>query len=161
MTLLLWGLIISSFLIAYVGLVYPVIPSVLFLFLGFFIYGFGVSFEPLTWTFWLLEVLFIIFLFVVDYVVTHQTVERRGGSVRARWGATIGLFVGPFIIPLVGVLIFPFVFALVAELTLGKPLREAWPIAVSTVLAFIGSTLLKLVAMTFMIGIFLTYVFIG
>ncbi|WP_214742675.1 DUF456 family protein [Exiguobacterium sp. s48] len=158
MTTLLWILIIASFIVAFAGLIYPVIPSVLFLFIGYMIYGFGFSFEPLTWTFWVWQIVFLIFLFVVDYVVTRATVDKRGGSERAKWGATIGLIAGPFIFPLVGVLIFPFIFAFLAELTLGKTTREAWSIGVGTVLAFLGSTLLKVVGMTMMVILFFIYI---
>jgi hypothetical protein len=39
MAILCWVLIIVSFVVSFVGLVYPIIPSVLFVALGFVIYG--------------------------------------------------------------------------------------------------------------------------
>lgn len=41
MTVLLWSLITIAFILAFVGLVKPVIPSVLVLWVGFLIYQFG------------------------------------------------------------------------------------------------------------------------
>ena len=41
MTLILWLCIIASFILAFIGLIKPIIPSVLVLWIGFLIYQFG------------------------------------------------------------------------------------------------------------------------
>ena len=41
MTIILWLLIIAAFMLAFVGLIKPIIPSVLVLWVGFLIYQFG------------------------------------------------------------------------------------------------------------------------
>ena len=38
MELIYWGIIILLFIVAFVGLVYPIVPSVLFLLAGVFLY---------------------------------------------------------------------------------------------------------------------------
>lgn len=43
-----WLLIIICFIVAFVGLVYPIIPSVLFILLGFIVYGLFFSFAELS-----------------------------------------------------------------------------------------------------------------
>lgn len=63
-----WTLIIGLFIIAFVGLIYPIIPSVLFLLGGFIVYGLFNSFSELPWWFWLIEFLFVALLFVADTV---------------------------------------------------------------------------------------------
>ena len=49
MTVLLWSLITIAFILAFVGLVKPVIPSVLVLWVGFLIYQFGFHNGRLSW----------------------------------------------------------------------------------------------------------------
>ena len=46
-----WIIIIALFIVAFVGLVYPIIPSVLFLLGGFIAYGLFYGFSELPWWF--------------------------------------------------------------------------------------------------------------
>lgn len=100
MDVLYWVLIGCAFIIAFVGLVYPIIPSVVFMVLGFILYGLFFSFEKLTLTFWLIQAMFTAVLFAADYVSNLIGVKRFGGSRAAIWGSTIGLLAGPFVIPI-------------------------------------------------------------
>lgn len=58
MSVLYWLIIIAVFVIAFIGLVYPVIPSVIFIVAGFLLYGFLFSFSPYSYLFWLIEAVF-------------------------------------------------------------------------------------------------------
>ncbi len=120
MDVLYWILIICAFIIAFVGLVYPIIPSVVFIVLGFILYGFFFSFEPLTLTFWLIQAVFTAVLFAADYVSNLIGVKRFGGSRAAIWGSTIGLLVGPFVIPIAGIIIGPLEVLLQSSLFIKK-----------------------------------------
>lgn len=86
MDILYWILIGCAFIIAFVGLVYPIIPSVVFMVLGFILYGFFFSFEPLTLTFWLIQAMFTAVLFAADYVSNLIGVKRFGGKEGAYLG---------------------------------------------------------------------------
>ncbi len=55
MAILCWALIIISFVVSFVGLVYPIIPSVLFVALGFVIYGLFYDFSSYSWLFWVIQ----------------------------------------------------------------------------------------------------------
>lgn len=76
-----WILIIASFVIAYVGTFYPIIPSVVFMLLGYILYGLFFSFTELTWLFWTIQILFVILLFGADMAANalgvKNLVERR------------------------------------------------------------------------------------
>ncbi len=63
MSVLYWLIIIAVFVIAFIGLVYPVIPSVIFIVAGFLLYGFLFSFSPYSYLFWLIEAVFAAVLF--------------------------------------------------------------------------------------------------
>ena len=139
-----WGLIILLFIVAFVGLIYPVIPSVLFIFAGFILYGFLFSFEPFSWIFWIIQGLFVILLTVADYVSNLIGVKKFGGSKAGVWGSTIGLLVGPFIIPFLGILLGPFIGAFLAELIVHRRnIKEALKIGFGSVIGFISSIFTK------------------
>jgi len=139
-----WGLIVLLFIVAFVGLIYPVIPSVLFIFAGILVYGFLFSFEAFNWIFWLIQGLFVLLLFGADYVANMVGVKKFGGSKAGVWGSTIGLLVGPFIIPFLGIILGPFIGAIIAELIVHKTnWKEAVKIGFGSVIGFISSVVTK------------------
>lgn len=89
MSVLYWLIIIAVFVIAFIGLVYPVIPSVIFIVAGFLLYGFLFSFSPYSYLFWLIEAVFAAVLFAADYVSNLLGVKgteeagRQSGEARS------------------------------------------------------------------------------
>lgn len=156
MDILSWILVITSFIIAFVGLIYPVIPSVLFIFLGFIIHGLFHGFSELPWWFWVSEILFTILLFGADTLANAFGVKRFGGSEAGIWGSTIGLLVGPFVIPFAGILIGPFLGAVIAELLFSKSsLKLSLKIGVGSLVGFLTSVVTKGIVQIVMIVLFL------
>lgn len=156
METLYWVVIALLFVIAFAGLFFPIIPSVLFLFGGFILYGFLFSFEPFNWLFWTIQGLFVILLFGADYVANMVGVKKYGGSKAAIWGSTIGILIGPFVIPVVGILIGPFLGAILAELLVHKkPLKESVQIGFGSVVGFISSVVTKGIIQAIMLIYFL------
>jgi uncharacterized protein len=159
MDVLYWSLIIALFIVAFVGLIYPIIPSLVFVVGGFLLYGIFYSFEPFTWFFWAIQIMFILLLFSADYMANMIGVKKYGGTKAGIWGSTIGLLVGPFIIPIFGIIIGPFLGAVIAELVIHrKGVVEAMKIGVGSVLGFVGSVIAKAIIQIFMIIYFLFYV---
>ncbi len=151
-----WILIIASFVIAFVGLVYPIIPSVLFILLGFIVYGLFYSFNELGWLFWTIEILFVVLLFAADTVSNLIGVKKFGGTKAGMWGSTIGLIVGPFIIPVVGILVGPFLGAVIGELLVTKTdFRQAIQSGVGSLVGFLTSVVTKGAIQIIMIIIFI------
>jgi uncharacterized protein YqgC (DUF456 family) len=152
-----WVLIALAFVISFIALIYPILPGVIFLAAGFFIYGFAFSFDPFTPLFLTIQVLLFISLFIVDYAGNAFAIKKKGGSKAAMWGSTIGLIVGPFVIPIpvANILIGPFLGAVLAELIFHrKGLKASVSIGIGTVLAFVGTTIIKLITQALMIGYF-------
>jgi len=151
-----WVLIIASFIIAFIGLVYPIIPSVLFIILGFIIYGLFNSFVDLGWLFWAIEILFVILLFVADSAANLIGVKKFGGTKAGMWGSTIGLLIGPFIIPVVGILVGPFIGAVIGELLVTKSdTKQALKAGVGSLVGFLTSVVTKGIIQLIMIIIFI------
>jgi len=159
MEIVYWSLIAILFIVAFVGLVYPIIPSVIFLVAGFLLYGLFFSFEPFHWLFWVIQGLFVILLFVADYIANMIGIKKYGGSKAGIWGSTIGLIFGPFIIPVLGILIGPFIGAIAAELLFNKRnFTESIKIGFGSVIGFISSVVTKTIIQAIMIGYFLVVV---
>ena len=151
-----WTVAIIMFAIAFVGLIYPVIPSVVFILAGFLLYGVFVSFEELTWLFWVIQLLFVVLLFGADTLANLVGVKRFGGSKAGMWGSTIGLLIGPFVIPVFGILAGPFLGAIIAELLFTRSgIKQAFRTGVGSVVGFLTSAVVKAIIMGIMIVIFL------
>jgi uncharacterized protein YqgC (DUF456 family) len=155
LNVILWIVIIACFILGFVGLVYPIIPSVLIIWLGVLIYQFGINPDNLTWISWTMLAVLTIFLFLADYLANLHFVDKAGGS---KWGtraATVGLVVGSFVVPPFGVIIVPFLFVLIAELLQKKSLPESMKIALATLVAFLSGTLAKAIIQLIMIVVFI------
>jgi len=150
-----WTLIIALFIIAFVGLVYPIIPSVLFLLGGFIVYGLFYSFSELPWWFWLIELLFVALLFVADTVSNLVGVKKFGGSKAGMWGSTVGLLVGPFVIPFAGIIVGPFLGAIIGELIVERTeFKKAVKVGVGSVVGFLTSVATKGIIQAIMLILF-------
>lgn len=155
MDIIAWILIIISFIIAFAGLVYPIIPSVLFILLGFILYGVFYSFGDLPWWFWVIQILFVALLFGADTLANAFGVKKFGGSNAGMWGSTIGLLIGPFVIPIAGILIGPFLGAILAELIVNRSsLKQAILTGVGSLVGFLTSIITKGIIQIIMIIIF-------
>lgn len=154
-----WIVAIMFFVVAFIGLIYPVIPSVLFIIGGFLLYGLIDTFSSMGWLFWIIQLLFTILLFGADTLANLFGVKRFGGSNAGGWGSTIGLIFGPFVIPVAGILIGPFLGAVIAELLVTRAgFKQALRSGVGSLIGFLTSVVVKAVVMIIMIGIFIFFV---
>ena len=155
MDIVAWIVIGALFLIAFIGLVYPIIPSVLFLLAGYIAYGLFFSFSHFTWWFWVIQILFIVLLFAADTLANLIGVKKFGGSKAGMWGSTIGLIAGPFIIPFAGIIIGPFLGAIIGELLFEKVgFGKAIKSGTGSVIGFLTSVVTKGIIQLVMIIIF-------
>ncbi|WP_280769199.1 DUF456 domain-containing protein [Salipaludibacillus daqingensis] len=155
MEIFLWIIIILLFILSFVGLLYPIIPSVLLLWAGIFLYHFFIDGTPLTlWT-WGSFLILTMMIFIADYLASMYFVKKYGASKRGMTAATIGLIIGSFIIPPIGIFVVPFVLVLLTELTQKQPFEKAVKIAVGTLFGFLTSTFAKGTIQFILIIIFL------
>ncbi|AZB43636.1 DUF456 domain-containing protein [Bacillus sp. FJAT-42376] len=160
MDIFYWILIIAAFVIAFAGLVYPIIPSVIFIVGGFLLYGWFYGFDQFGYTFWMIEGIFVAVLFAADYVTNLIGVKRVGGSRAAIWGSTIGLLVGPVAIPIAGILIGPFLGAVIAEMIVHrKDFTTSVKVGLGSLIGFISGVFAKSIIQLIMIGYFLFVIF--
>ncbi|HEX5564300.1 MAG TPA: DUF456 domain-containing protein, partial [Sporosarcina sp.] len=81
------------------------------------------------------------------------------GSKAGMWGSTIGLLVGPFVIPVAGILIGPFLGAFLSELLVTRTgVKQSLKTGIGSIVGFFTSVAAKGVVMLLMIGVFILYV---
>lgn len=88
-----------TFLIVFVGLVYPIITSVLFIVLGNILNGLFLSFEKFSLLICVIQGMFVSFLFLANSV--SNWIGLKWFKTGSR-GIAIGLLAGLFVIPVLG-----------------------------------------------------------
>lgn len=99
-------------------------------------------------------VILTIFLLLADYLASRHFVDSAGGSVWGIRAAAIGVLAGSFVIPPFGVILVPFILVFAAEMSQKKNVGESVKVAFATLLAFLSSTLAKVIIQFIMIVVF-------
>lgn len=141
--IIIWVCIIALFIASFIGLIVPIIPGVVVLWGGFLLYHFALHSGDLSILFWIAMTIFTIILFVADFITNHYFVQRLGGTKASQWGAIIGVFVGVFVYPPVGLIAVPFLFVFVIEIIQHKTAKEAALAAVGALAGFLSGAIAK------------------
>lgn len=152
--ILLWILIVVMFLLSFVGLIYPIIPSVIVIWIGFLLYQFGINGDELGFIFWTIMVIFTVILFVADILANSYFVKKFGGSKWGERGAAVAVIVGSFIIPPFGIIIIPFIAVFIIEVLQKRTMNDAFKASIGSLLGFLGGTLAKVIIQLIMIVLF-------
>lgn len=146
----------SIFLIVgIIGSIVPVIPGPPLSYLALILLQLS-SYHPFTTRFLVLWGLIVIAITILDYVIPVYGTKFFGGTKKGVWGATIGMFLGIFFFPPIGIIIGPFLGALTGELIAGAESHKAFKSAFGSFLGFLTGTLMKLI-----VSIMIAYHFIA
>ena len=151
MTTISWLLIIIMFVIAFIGLIKPIIPSVLFLWIGYFIYHFAIDSSKLSWVFWTVMILFTVFMILSDIIMNSYFVKKFGGSKLGETMAAVGVIIGCFVFPPFGIIIVPFILVFVSEIIQKSDISAALNVSIGSLLGFLTSTIAKALIMIVMV----------
>ena len=152
-----WVLIVVLFVVGMGGAIFPILPGVLAIYAAFFVYGLFFSFEPFGFWFWAIQTIIVVVLIVADYAVSAWGVKRYGGSRGSVIGSTIGIIVGPFVIPAFGLIIGPFVGALAGELISGADLNRSFKASFGALVGLFTSMVMKFILQLAMIILFVIW----
>lgn len=158
MVMAAWSIIVILFVIGMAGAVYPILPGALAIYGAFFVYGLMIGFEPFGVWFWLIQTSIVAVLMIADYLVNALGVKKFGGNRASVIGSTIGLIVGPFVIPGVGLIVGPFLGAVIGELIAGTPWKQALRAGVGALVGFFSSLVVKFTLQLLMIVLFAVWV---
>jgi uncharacterized protein YqgC (DUF456 family) len=97
-----------------------------------------------------------IFVTVLDYIVPVWGTRKYGGTKKGVWGSIIGLIVGIFFFPPIGIIVGPFAGAIIGEMMAGKNSNDAFRAGFGSFIGLLAGTLLKLIASAWMAFLFFT-----
>ena len=151
MDILWWGLTIVLFALSFVGIVYPIIPSVVAIWGGFVVYQFLINPNELSIWFWISMAILSAVLIAADLIANSYFVKKYGGSKTSEKIAAIATIVGSFILPPFGIILVPFLAVFVTEYILHKDSKEALKIGFATIIGFLGGSMAKVLIQLLMI----------
>lgn len=108
--------------------------------------------------FWIVQTLIVVALLVADYAVGAWGVKKYGGSKLSVWLSTIGIIIGPFVIPAFGLILGPLVGAMIGELIKGESLSKAFKVGIGSVVGLLSSMAVKIVLQLAMIILFVIWI---
>ncbi|MEC5424634.1 DUF456 family protein [Virgibacillus sp. C22-A2] len=149
--IIIWIIIIALFIVSFAGIIFPIIPSVLVLWIGFLLYHFVLNSNELTILFWIAMSVFTVILICADIIANSYFVKKFGGSKRGEMGAAFAVIIGSFIIPPFGILIVPFIVVFLIEMTQSKTPNEALRASIGSLIGFLGGAFAKVVIQFIMI----------
>ncbi|MCF3944605.1 DUF456 domain-containing protein [Oceanobacillus alkalisoli] len=152
--IILWIVIVLLFIGSFVGIVFPIIPSVLFIWLGFIVFQFGIDSRELNTLFWLAMILLTILLISSDIIANSYFVKRFGGSKAGEWAAAVAVIIGSFITPPFGIIYVPFLVVFIVEMLMKRTMKEAFRASIGSLLGFLGGTFAKITLQFVMIAWF-------
>lgn len=141
MDIILWLIVLGLFVLSFVALIYPVLPSVAAVWGGFLIYHFLINPSELTAFFWVSMVLLTIILLVTDIYASSLSVKRFGGSKSSERGAGLAVIIGSFIFPPFGIILLPFIVVFFLEIRQGKTFGESFRASYGSVIGFLTGQL--------------------
>ncbi|MFW6035408.1 MAG: DUF456 domain-containing protein [Halothermotrichaceae bacterium] len=151
MSIFLWIIISLLFIFSLIGVVIPVIPDTILLWVGFLIYEFFMSGTALPVLFWAGMLVLTILILASDFFANAYFVKKYGGSKLAVIAALIGLLTGTIFLGPAGIFIGPFVLVFITALLEKKEGSQALKIGIATSIGIFSSTVAKIVLQTAMI----------
>lgn len=85
-------------------------------------------------------------VYALDFLIPAWGTKKFGGSKRGVWGSIIGLLIGMFLFPPIGIIVGPFLGAVIGELSNGQNSDTALKSGFGSFIGFLAGTLLKLIA---------------
>ncbi|WP_088051109.1 DUF456 domain-containing protein [Virgibacillus dakarensis] len=156
--ILIWIVIIALFILSFAGIIFPIIPSPLVIWVGFLLYHFVIDASELTTTFWLAMAILTIVLIGSDIIANSYFVKKYGGSKWGERGAAIAVIIGSFVIPPFGIIVLPFIVVFVIEMMQQRTANEAIRASFGSLIGFLGGAVAKVIIQLIMIVWFIIVV---
>jgi uncharacterized protein YqgC (DUF456 family) len=102
------------------------------------------TYKPFTENFLIIWALVTVAVVIADYYIPIWGTKKFGGTKGGVWGATIGLIVGIFFFPPLGLIIGPFIGAFAGEIINNQDSNKAFRSAIGSFIGFVAGTLMKL-----------------
>jgi uncharacterized protein len=126
------------------GCILPFVPGPPLAYISLLLLQFT-SKKPFTEEFLIIWGLATLAVVLADYYIPIWGTKKFGGTKAGVWGATIGLVIGMFFFPPIGIIVGPFLGAFVGELiNNSQDSNKAFRSALGSFIGFIAGTVMKL-----------------
>lgn len=132
-------------IVGILGCLLPVLPGPPLSYIGLLVLHFT-GYADFSSTFLITWACVVIIVTVLDYVVPVWGTKKFGGSKSGMWGAGIGLVLGIFFLPPLGIIIGPFAGAVIGEAITGKNASDSFRAGLGSFLGFLAGVGIKLAA---------------
>jgi uncharacterized protein len=149
-----WIAVVLLIVVGVAGSVLPALPGTILVLGGIVLGAWLDDFTRVKWWVVMIVSILAVLAWVTDYLATVMGAKKAGASKLAIVGAALGTIAGIFM-GLVGVLFMPFIGAVIGEYIAQKNTKQAAKVGFATWLGLIVGTIVKLVLVFMMIGIFL------
>lgn len=151
---------IIMIIVGLLGCILPIIPGPPLSFIGILLLHFT-RFGDYSFSFLLIMGLVALVVTILDYIVPVWGTKKFGGSKAGIWGATIGLVLGIFVLPPIGIILGPLVGAIIAESLKGKDFSKSLRAGFGSLVGFALGIGLKIAASGVMTWYFFKELFSG
>ena len=149
-----WIVAVILIVVGVAGTVLPALPGTALVRAGIVLGAWLDDFTRVKWWVVAVQSVLAIVAWATDYFATILGAKKVGASKWALIGAALGTIVGLFM-GFIGVLFMPFVGAVIGELIAQKSAKQAAKVGLATWLGLLIGTVVKLVLVFMMIGIFI------
>ena len=158
MDYILIGFGIVLILLGIAGAIIPILPGPPLSYIGILLLHLTTKYQ-FTSKFLIVWAVLTIGVYILDYFIPIWGTKKFGGSKRGVWGSIIGLIVGIFFFPPIGIIVGPFIGAVLGELSIGKNSKDALKSGLGSFIGFLTGTLLKLIVSGMMAWYFFVKIF--
>ncbi|MBP6978790.1 MAG: DUF456 domain-containing protein [Bacteroidales bacterium] len=131
-------------IVGILGSFLPVLPGPPLAYIALLIQQFREE-KPFSVNFLIIWAVVTTVVILLDYYVPIWGTKKLGGTKAGMWGATIGMFIGIFFLPPLGIILGPFIGAVVGEFTKGIDFKMAMKAGFGSFLGFIAGVVMKTV----------------
>ncbi|MGE5389896.1 MAG: DUF456 domain-containing protein [Deltaproteobacteria bacterium] len=156
---LVLGLAIILMLIGLAGTIMPALPGVTLIFLTIAAYGWYEGFHSITAYYLIILAGLTLLSHVVEYLSAYWGAKKYGSSKYGTWGAIIGMLLGIFVFPPLGIFIGAFAGALVGEYITCKNWEKAARAGLGTLVGILSGMVFNVILALGMIISFFIIVF--
>ena len=148
-----WLIAVILIVVGVAGTVLPALPGTMLVLAGIVLGAWLDDFTRVKW--WVVAIISVLAVaaWATDFFATILGAKKVGASKWALIGAALGTIAGIFM-GLIGVLFMPFVGAVIGEFIAQKNAKQAAKVGLATWLGLLVGTVIKLVLVFMMIGIF-------
>ncbi len=160
MEIFLWLLVIGFFVLSFIGLVFPILPSVFAVWIGFLIYHFFINSQVLGSFFWISMIILTVIVLLADLLASSLAVRKFGGSKKGERVAVVSVILGSFITPPYGIIWVPFVAVFLTEFFEKENFEDALKSSAATLIGFLSGQFAEgIIQFIMIIWFFITILF--